>query len=42
LCTVELQGGEQVLVNVPADHTAGMGQELGLRLVATRLSVFTI
>jgi len=42
LCTVELQGGEQVLVNVPADHTAGMGQELGLRLAATRLSVFTI
>lgn len=42
LCTVELRGGEQVLVNVPADHTARVGQEIGLKLAADRLSVFTI
>jgi iron(III) transport system ATP-binding protein len=42
LFTVELPGGEPVLVNVPADHATPIGQELGVRLAASRLHVFTV
>lgn len=41
LCTVELAGGEQVLVHISADDTTAIGQELGVRLGTTRLSAFT-
>jgi len=42
LCTVDLPGGEQVLVHVPADHPTAIGQELGVHLAAARLCTFTV
>jgi iron(III) transport system ATP-binding protein len=42
LFTVELPGGEPVLVNVPADQVTPIGQEIGLRLATMQLNVFTV